>query len=79
MIPTFTPRVKRHHRRYTPGEVDDVLNYLRKVVLERGAMAKIARETGILAATLLDWHGYIVANENWFPLAPDHSILKANP
>jgi hypothetical protein len=45
--PIFKRVLKRQHHIYTHDEVDDILDYLSVPVLKRGAIAKIARDTGI--------------------------------
>jgi hypothetical protein len=47
MIPTFKRMIKRQHYVYSHDETDDILDYLSTPVLERGAIAKISRDTGI--------------------------------
>jgi hypothetical protein len=56
MIPTFKRVVKRQHHVYTHNEVDDILNYLTTSPLERGSIAKIARDIHVPEQTLRDRH-----------------------
>jgi hypothetical protein len=80
MIPTFKRVVKRPHRIYPHDEVGPILDYLRLPVLERGAIAKIARDTGIPEPTLRDWHHHRLTDANWFPLSNGHPRARAlNP
>jgi hypothetical protein len=79
MIPTpiFKRVVKRQHHIYTHDEVDDVLEYLSLPLLERGAIAKIARDTAIPAQALRHWrcHRKPTRADSRSPagiLAPEH-------
>jgi hypothetical protein len=77
MIPTFKRVIKRSHHIYSHDEVDEVLDYLSAPSLKRGAIAKIARDTGIPEPTLRDWHRQRVADATWFPLANGHPRARA--
>jgi hypothetical protein len=60
--------VKRRHHVYKYTDIDDIPDYLRAPDLERGAIAKIARDTAFPDRTFHDRHRYRVADEKWFPL-----------
>jgi hypothetical protein len=77
MIPTFRCIVKRQHHIYKHQEVDNILEYLTTPTLERGAITKIARDTGIPEGTLLDWHRHRRVDNNWFPLDRGHPQTRA--
>jgi hypothetical protein len=77
MIPTFKRVVKRPHHIYKREEVEDILAYLSTSSLERGAIDKISRDTGIPNQTLHDWHRARVSDANWFPLASGHPRARA--
>jgi hypothetical protein len=78
--PTFKRLSKRQDHIYTHEEIDDVLDYLSVPVLKRGAIAKIARDTGIPDQTIRDWHCQRVADKIWFPLANGHPRARVlNP
>jgi hypothetical protein len=71
MIPTFRRVVKHQHH---------ILEYLSATDLERGAIAKISRDTGTPDGTLRDWDRHRMGDENWYPLAEGHLRARAlNP
>jgi hypothetical protein len=78
MIPTFTRVVERQHHIHRHNEVDEILDYLTRPVLEGRATAKIAGGTHISETTLPDWHRQTLADESWFPLANGHPREAAN-
>ena len=77
MIPTFKRVLKRQHHIYTHNEVDDILEYLGAPSLERGAIAKISRDTGIPDPTLRNWRRFRLADKTWFPLGQGHPRSRA--
>lgn len=77
MIPTFKRVVGRQHHIYKHADVDDILDYLTSNPLERGAISKIARDTGIPDSTLRHWHRQRAADSTWFPLAMGHPQARA--
>jgi hypothetical protein len=77
MIPTFKRVVKRPHHISMHKEIDDILDYLGTSSLERGAIAKIARDTHIPEQTLRNWHRSRLADPDWFPLANGHPRARA--
>jgi hypothetical protein len=54
VTPTFKRVLKSQHHIYIYDEVNDVPDYLSMPVLKRGAIAKIAQDTGIPDQTLRD-------------------------
>jgi hypothetical protein len=74
MIPTFPQVIKRAHHVYTHRSIDDVLEYLTRPELPRGAIPQIPHDTRIPRQTLRDWHDCRCREdgENWFPLAEGH-------
>jgi hypothetical protein len=54
MIPTFRRVVKCQCHVYRHTNIDDILDYLHAPDLKRGAITKIARDTGIPKPTLRD-------------------------
>jgi hypothetical protein len=77
MIPTFKRVVRRSYHIYTHDETDDVLDYLTMPALERGAIAKISRGTGIQFQTLRDWRQLRATDPDRFPLANGHPKARA--
>jgi hypothetical protein len=77
MIPTFRRIVKRQHHIYKHQEVDYIFEYLTTPTLERGAITKIARDTGIPEGTLCDWHRHRCVDNSWFPLNRGHPQVRA--
>jgi hypothetical protein len=79
MIPTpsFKRVVKRRHHIYLHREIGDLVEYLSLPVLERGATAKIARDTAVPAQTLRHWRCHRRADKSWFPLARGHPRARA--
>jgi hypothetical protein len=77
MIPTFRRVVARQHHVYQHYQIDDIVEYLGTPPLVRGAMAKIARDTGIPRQTLSDWHQARMRDPNWFPSALGHPRARA--
>jgi hypothetical protein len=73
MISTFKGVVKRQHHVYTHNKVD----YLTTSPLERGAIAKIARDIHVPEQTLRDWHHSRLADPSWLPLAHGHPRARA--
>jgi hypothetical protein len=72
MIPTFRHVVKRQHHIYHHSDIDDIIEYLSAPDLDRGAIAKISRNTGIPDSTFRDWHRHRLGDKNWFSLAEGH-------
>jgi hypothetical protein len=77
MIPTFKRVVKQQHHVYTHKEVDDILDYLTTPSLERGAIARIARDTHVPEQTLRNWRHSRLADPSWFPLEHGHPRARA--
>jgi hypothetical protein len=77
MIPTFKHVPKRQCPIYTHEEVDDILDSLTAADLARSAIAKISRDTHISESAIRDWHAWVVADENCFPLSKGHSQAGA--
>jgi hypothetical protein len=79
MIPTpsFKRVVKRRHRIYLHSEIDDVLAFLSRPLLARGAITKIARDTGLPIQRLLHRRRQRVLDKSWFPLAGGHPRARA--
>jgi hypothetical protein len=67
VIATFTRVVKRKNRIYRHDKMNDILDYLTMTVLEPGAIAKIACDTGIPECTLRDWNPHRHVDKDWFP------------
>jgi hypothetical protein len=77
---TFKRVLKRQHRIDIHDKVDDVLDYLSVPVLKRGAIAKIAQDTGVPDQIRRDWHCQRFADKTWFPLSNASSRAQAlNP
>jgi hypothetical protein len=77
MIPTFRRAVKCQYHVYRHTGIDHILYSCRAPDLERGAIVKIARDTGIQETALRDWDRHRVADENRFPFAEAHPRARA--
>ena len=77
-LPTFRRVVRRRHHVYTHREIDSVLYFVGQPRIPRGALAKIARDTGIPNQTLSDWriHRIEPGGKNWFPLEKGHPNMR---